>query len=514
MYCSCAQARNSILPAIQFQLVLFIVSIRGTTYPCRAKGTSWDTPIRNQFTPQIYNTQGMTVALAPGYSRNRCEVLLGGRWQDYAICVTIPRSEAKKIAGKEYSDIKDLWMELKQFKPYLIVPQGFMQYLTLLRDGEVAKYLHEWWGILSVENRQLLCFLFSVVHNRPFQEPTPEHDISLLESLNKMMIQIDSLMVRYPSLMEHLKLLQSTMALTNTQLTSQGAFYCAVSNFLMTQLRELISHDIDYYRGDEPIKITNDLYILKLLHEVLIAESTFWQCANHCDKFHFQTPELMAMKMEIQRSYDGTNPFSIEVLLTKREKITSFTQATKEKLHEFLDRKYILNSGYHLLTDVRFIQARGRSNIYCLGEWYRVWVERLSNEIQFLTSNELHQQAIFCEKLKESLILLQSLYDKYATPQSHDRFVTLFDHEVIKTIFEVKTALEQGVTLDVGRYLYQRVDKLVCLMGTQAGHRNNSIYSNPVNEHLERLNEVEKPKSNVSPHMDEDNSESKSSLFI
>ncbi|WP_412757553.1 hypothetical protein [Legionella bozemanae] len=191
-------------------------------------------------------------------------------------------------------------------------------------------------------------------------------------------------------------------------------------------------------------------------------------------------------------------------LRIKLEKITASIKFIKEKLAEFLNRNYILNSGFQLLSDPKFSSARGQSFIYCLGEWYNIWAKNIFGIIQVLSSQTLYQQAKHCEQIKNNLIPLQEFYDQYKHSASpNKKFLREFDKQVIDTISEVKNALERNPSLDVGRYILERTNQLIGLMGVQLSRRSDIFYIASIRQRLERLNEVRKPDLAAPQRMEE-----------
>ncbi|WP_412756520.1 hypothetical protein [Legionella bozemanae] len=467
-------------------------------YPRQVIGTSWDIPVRHQYIPQTFNTEGMSIALKPGDARDNCEVLLGGNWQDYAVCVTLSKQQALVLAKSNHTDVRVLFTGLKKYNPYFVVSQTLQQYEAKIRLGIIAKQLQEWWKEPDVE-RQLLCFLYAATRDKPYVEPTPEIDVGMLALLLDIAIKIEVLRERTPSLLDYLSVVQNLFIYTETQLISYSPeFYNTVLNFLKSQLKQLVFlHNLEEI---DSLEIEKKIPRLKLLNEILIAEKNFWQCISDCDRFNFNPSELITIKGEllilIKSSYADNSFLSEEKLDVKLGKISEASKQIKARLAEFLDRDYILNSGLQLLAHTKFSQAKGQSFIYCMGEWFNVWARRISG-ISF-SPQVLHQQAKCCEQIKNNLILLQEFYDTYKNAQFVNKnFLNEFDKQVIDTINEVKSVLEPP-SLDIGRYLSERTTQLVALMGTQITQRGGTFYTAPITRHLDCLNNIRKPESAVS----------------
>ncbi|HHF7386483.1 hypothetical protein [Legionella bozemanae] len=467
-------------------------------YPRQVIGTSWDIPMRHQYIPQTFNTEGMSIALKPGDARDNCEVLLGGNWQDYAVCVTLSKQQALVLAKSNHTDERALFADLKKYNPYFVVSQTLQQYEAKIRLGIIAKQLQEWWKEPDVE-RQLLCFLYAATRDKPYVEPTPEIDVGMLALLLDIAIKIEVLRERTPSLLDYLSVVQNLFIYTETQLISYSpGFYNTVLNFLKSQLKQLVFlHNLEEI---DSLEIEKKIPRLKLLNEILIAEKNFWQCISDCDRFNFNPSELITIKGElltlIKSSYADNSFLSEEKLDVKLGKISEASKQIKARLAEFLDRDYILNSGLQLLAHTKFSQAKGQSFIYCMGEWFNVWARRISG-ISF-SPQVLHQQAKCCEQIKNNLILLQEFYDTYKNGQFVNKnFLNEFDKQVIDTINEVKSVLEPP-SLDIGRYLSERTTQLVALMGTQITQRGGTFYIAPITRHLDCLNSIRKPESAVS----------------
>ncbi|HHF7374142.1 hypothetical protein [Legionella bozemanae] len=70
-------------------------------------------------------------------------------------------------------------------------------------------------------------------------------------------------------------------------------------------------------------------------------------------------------------------------------------------------------------------------------------------------------------------------------------------------ISEVKNALEQNPSLDVGRYILERTNQLIGLMGVQLSRRSDIFYIASIRQRWERLNEVRKPDLAAPQRMEE-----------
>ncbi|HHF7374193.1 hypothetical protein [Legionella bozemanae] len=460
------------------------------TYPCKESGTAWKTPIRHQFLPQIFNTQGMSVAVPPGSNRYKFEYLLGGKWQPYAIYVTISKQVALEIAKKQYTDEAELWAELKNYHPYVIGSQNFAQYTRMLEQGEIAQTSQERWKALPYDRQQLLCFLFAVMQNRCYKEPVPENDIDMIYSLlHDIAPQIDLLLQQSPLLFDYLKLLESSIMLTQSQLVPHDD----ALNFLTKELKELLSFDLQMIKTLNSSVIADKVRMLQSFHKAFTAEHMFGQCIRRCESFHFQSSEIEELKVNtlnlIQEFY--ADPSLSERKISQLiEELSSSTKIVEEKLNEFLNRNYILTSGILLLENTDFKGPPGeQSIIFCLGEWYHQWVQRLDLSQGNLN---LQKQAIYCEKIVDGLMALQKMYRSYKFNSS--QFLHVFHDEVMHTINAVEMALQQDAGWDIGRYIYERTNMLLCLIGTQNNQNNKFFFLSSIQTTIDRLNEIKMPE--------------------
>lgn len=69
---------------------------------------------------------------------------------------------------------------------------------------------------------------------------------------------------------------------------------------------------------------------------------------------------------------------------------------------------------------------------------------------------------------------LQKMYRSYKFNSS--QFLHVFHDEVMHTINAVEMALQQDAGWDIGRYIYERTNMLICLIGTQ-NNQNNKFFS-------------------------------------
>ena len=507
-YLNCPTVHFILLPAVICDDIYLTGGTRGleklgeTTYPCKLEGSVWQISARNQFIPQIFNTQNVSIALGQTEICYKSETLLGGNWCDYALCFSLPKKNAQDIASQRYTDETVLCEVLaKNSVPYFVAPKDLEQYSVLLQRGLIAKNLQEWWKIETAEMKQLFCFLYAVIHGQSYREPLFERDLTMLVTLFEFKHVMSNSIPKHPLLVQHLNLLKNLITHIQTQLMPfDVATYVHVLEFFSNQLKAIVSFHSNPFGHIHRQGIESELQRLNLFYGVLVLEGDFWREVTRCQAFNFQPLELAKVKKEgldiIRACWAEPSVISRKQLLLVRSRMTQVTQVTqviKKQLDIFLNRNYVLNIGSELL-EYKKIKGNKASYIYNLCEWYQAWTISLSEEIQTVSPSDLQQQALFCEKLKNSLILLSDLYEKYQElPQStHMKGKSLkhFEEQVKTTITEIRSAFEQRATRDVGRYLHERTYLLTALLGSMMGAH--GFHSQSIREHIRKLDGVRK----------------------
>lgn len=503
------------------------------TYPLKEDGSAWSIFNRNHFIPQIFNTQTMSVALKPGDFRSKCEVLLGGNWQDYAVCVSLPRAEALNIMRKKHPNEVELFNDLKEHGLYYpvsrdmrkkhsneveflndlkehglydTVPRDLEDYNAILDLGLIAKQLQEWWHKLQTPERQLLCFLYAVHRQSSYIEPVAEHDFAMLAHLYYVFTIMEQLTVSNSSIREYFYLLKDTMVLTETALVRHDPqnYNKVLNNLLVSKLKRALSGEMNH------LEIAQEIENLKLLNDVLKAEAGFWQCIEQRDPREYLPQDILRKKDEvialIKNSYEG-NSLSRESVISKLQTIIPITEVMQKEKQDFLNKNYILNCGLQLLSNSGFSKAKGKSYIYFLGEWFNAWTQR-AKELFPLSSQNLHELAKNCETTKNYIITLQKLYEQvsdnsFSEPIATKRFLDVFNKQVESTFLEIKAALEQENSLDIGLFIHQKTKMLIQLIATQVGTKSTIFNSSSVREILNDLEQlhVKESQLNVSRAM-------------